>query len=142
MDLEEKKRVNKRVETFKERLVAKTYTKKKGIDNEETFSLVTMLKSIKILLLIAAMLYYAIWQRDVKTTFLNGYLEKDLYMQQLDGFIRKSQDYMVCKLQLSIYGLKQASRSQNIIFDQTIKSFRFIHNIDEPSVYNKFRESL
>lgn len=101
-----------------------------------------MLKSIKILLLIAAMLYYAIWQRDVKTTFLNGHLEKDLYMQQLDGFIRKSQEYMVCKLQISIYGLKQASRSQNIIFDQTIKSFRFIHNIDEPSVYNKFRESL
>ena len=46
---------------------------------------------------------------DVKTTFLNGSLEEDIYMQQLEGFIARGQEHMPCKLQRSIYGLRQAS---------------------------------
>ena len=65
-----------RVETYKERLVAKGYTQKEGIDYEETFSPVAMLKSIRILLSIVAHLDYEIWQMVVKTTFLNGHLEE------------------------------------------------------------------
>ncbi|KAH9679182.1 Integrase catalytic domain-containing protein [Citrus sinensis] len=79
-------------------------------------------------------------RRSGRTAFLNGHLEENIYMQQPDGFIQKGQDRMVCKLQRSIYGLKQASRSWNIIFDQAIKSFGFIQNIDEPSVYKKIQE--
>ena len=71
-----------RVETYKARLVAKSYTQKEGIDYEETFSLVAMLKSIRILLSIAAHLDYEIWQMDVKTAFLNGRLEESIYMIQ------------------------------------------------------------
>ena len=100
-----------RVETFKARLVAKGYAQKEGIDYEETFSLVAMLKSIRILLSIAAHLDYEIWQMDVKTAFLNGHLEEDIYMMQPDDFVAKNQEQRVCKLQKSIYGLKQASRS-------------------------------
>ncbi|KAH9785565.1 hypothetical protein KPL71_010000 [Citrus sinensis] len=129
-----KRGVDGRVETFKARLVAKGFTQKEGIDYEETFSPVAMLKSIRILLSIAAVLDYEIWQMDVKTAFLNGHLEENIYMQQPDGFIQKGQEHMVCKLQRSIYGLKQASRSWNIRFDQAIKSFGFIQNIDEPSL--------
>ena len=70
----------RRVETFKPRLVAKGYTQKEGIDYEETFSLMAMLKSIRILLSIAAHLDYEIWQMDVKTAFLNGHLEESIYM--------------------------------------------------------------
>ena len=66
-----------KVETFKARLVAKGFTQKEGIDYEETFSLVAMLKSIRILLSIAACVNYEIWQMDVKTAFLNGNLEED-----------------------------------------------------------------
>ncbi|KAH9753253.1 Integrase catalytic domain-containing protein [Citrus sinensis] len=90
-----KRGVDERVETFKARLVAKGFTQKEGIDYEETFSLVAMLKSIKILLSIAAVLDYEIWQMDVKIAFLNGYLEEDIYMQQPDGFIQKGQEHMV-----------------------------------------------
>ncbi|KAH9671715.1 Integrase catalytic domain-containing protein [Citrus sinensis] len=74
--------------------------------------------------------------------FLNGHLEENIYMQQPDGFIQKGQEHMVCKLQRSIYGLKQASRSWNIRFDQAIKSFGFIQNIDEPCVYKKIQEKF
>ena len=66
-----------------------------------------------------------IWQIDVKTTFLNGSLDECIYMVQPEGFIAKGQDRKVCKLQKSIYGLKQTSRSWNINFDQSIKSFSF-----------------
>ncbi|KAH9780527.1 hypothetical protein KPL71_008114 [Citrus sinensis] len=135
-----KRGVDGRVETFKARLVAKWFTQKEGIDYEENFSPVAMLKSIRILLSIAVMLDYEIWQMDVKTAFLNGHLEENIYMQQPDGFIQKGQEHMVCKLQKSIYGLKQASRSWNIRFDQAIKSFGFIQNIDEPCVYKKIQE--
>ena len=116
---------NGRVETFKARLVVKGFTQKEGIDYEETFSPVAMLKSIRILLSIAAYLDYEIWQMDVKTAFLNGHLEEDIYMMQPDGFIANNQSQRVCKLQKSIYGLKQASRSWNIRFDEAIKSFGF-----------------
>jgi hypothetical protein len=54
---------------------------------------------------------------DVKTTFLNSHLDEDSYMMQPDGFLAKSYGHMVCKLQKSIYRLKQASRSWNIKFD-------------------------
>ena len=103
-----KKGINGKVETFKARLVAKRYTKKKkkGIDYEETFSPIAMLKSIKILLSIAAYYDYEIWQMDVKTAFLNGNLEEEIYMMQPEGFIAKNQEHMVCKLKRSIYGLK------------------------------------
>ena len=71
---------------------------------------------------------------DVKTAFLNGSLDETIYMVQLEGFIAKGQEKKVCKLQKSIYGLKQTSRSWNIIFDTLVKSFGFIQYPDEPSV--------
>ena len=69
---------------------------------------------------------------DVKTAFLNGYLKEDIYMMQPSGFIAKGQEQKVCKLLRSIYGLKQASRSCNIRFDEAIKTYGFEQNVDEP----------
>ena len=78
---------------------------------------------------------------DVKTAFLNGNLVEDVYMTQPDGFVLDGKSNMVCKLQRSIYGLKQASRSWNIRFDEPVKEFGFIKNEDEPCVYKKFSGS-
>ena len=71
---------------------------------------------------------------DVKTTFLNGNLTEEVYMTQPEGFTFGSGS-KVCKLQRSIYGLKQASWSWNIRFDEIIKEFGFSQNLDEPCVY-------
>ena len=101
-----KRGVDGKVETFKARIVAKGYTQKEGFYYEETFSPVAIIKSIRILLSIAAHMDYEIWQMDVKTTFLNGSLNENIYMVQLEGFIAKGQEKKVCKLQKSIYGLK------------------------------------
>ena len=65
-----------------------------------------MLRSIKILLSLDAHFNYEILQIDVKTAFLNGNLEEEIYMKQPEGFIAKNQEHMVCKLKRSIYGLK------------------------------------
>ena len=86
--------------------MAKKYTQKESIDYEETFSPVAMLKSIRILLSIATHYDYEIWQMDIKTTFLNGNLEEEIYIMQPEGFIAKNQKHMVRKLKMSIYGLK------------------------------------
>ena len=79
---------------------------------------------------------------DVKTSFLNGNLEEEIYMLQPEGFIAKNQEHMVCKLKKSVYGLKQASRSWNIRFDQAIKSFGFEQNFDEPCVYKRHQDKV
>ena len=104
---------------------------------DETFSPVAMLKSIRIILAIAAYYDYEIWQMDVKTAFLNGNLSEDVYMTQPEGFVDPKNAGKLCKLQKSIYGLKQASRSWNLRFDEVIKGFGFIKNEEEPCVYKK-----
>ena len=87
-----------------------------------------MHKSIRILLAIASYFDYEIWQMDVKTAFLNGNIEEELYMVQPEGFVDPKDARKVCKLQRSIYGLKQASRSWNLCLDEVIKGFGFVQN--------------
>ncbi|KAK8600410.1 hypothetical protein V6N12_050264 [Hibiscus sabdariffa] len=130
------------VQTYKGRLVAKGFRQIHGIAYDETFSPVAMFKSIRILLAIAAFHDYEIWQMDVKIAFLNGKLEEDVYMTQPEGFVAPENAGKVCKLQRSIYGLKQASRSWNLRFNDAIKEFGFIRTEDEPCVYKKVSGSI
>ena len=86
------------------------------------------------MLAIAAHMNCEIWQIDMKTAFLNGELEEEVYMIQPKDFTSTNES-KVCKLQRSIYGLKQASRSWNIHFDKIIRTYGFIRNEEEPYIY-------
>ena len=86
-----------KVETYKARLVMKGFRQRQGVDYEETFSLVAILKSIRILLTIVAHYDYEVWHMDVKTAFLNGYIDEEIFMEQPKGFESKDSS-KVCKL--------------------------------------------
>ena len=74
-------------------------------------------------------------QMDVKTIFLNGSLEEKVYMDQPEGFSIKGKEHMVCKLNKSIYGLKQASRQWYLKFNDSITSLGFKENTIDRCIY-------
>ena len=137
MDLQEKEMSRRKGRDIQGKVSGKGIYLKGGVDYEKTFSPMAIFKSIQILLSIAAYFDYEIWQMDVKTAFLNDNLNKSIYMMQLEGFVSPDREQKVCKLQRSIYGLKQASRSWNIRFDNVIKTYGFEKNVDEPCVYKR-----
>ncbi|KAL0439158.1 UNVERIFIED_CONTAM: putative transposon Ty5-1 protein [Sesamum latifolium] len=128
--------------TFKARLVAKGYTQRSRVNFEETYPPVAMAKSIRILHAIAAWYNYEIWQMNVKMAFLNSFVEEEIFMDHPEGFTSVGEEQKVCRLQRSIYGLKQASRSWNTYFDEVIRDYDFIKNEHNPCVYKKISESL
>ena len=74
---------------------------------------------------------------DVKTAFLNGDLEEEVYMDQPQGFETTGKESLVCKLKKSIYGLKQASRQWYLKFNNTILSYGFVENTVDTCIYMK-----
>ena len=125
------------IERFKARLVAKGFTQKEGIDYTETFSPVSKKDSLRIILALVAHYDLELHQMDVKTAFLNGNLDEEIYMEQPEGFAKKGKEHLACKLKKSIYGLKQASRQWYLRFNDTITSFRFMENAVDQSIYLK-----
>ena len=125
------------IERFKARLVAKGFTQKEGIDYKDTFSPVSKKDLLRIIMELVAHFDLELHQMDVKTAFLNGNLDEDIYMEQPEGFAKKGNEHLVCKLKKSIYGLKQASRQWYIKFNNAITSFRFKENIVDQCIYLK-----
>ena len=125
------------IERYKARLVAKGFTQKDGIDYKETFSPVSKKDSLRIIMAVVAHYDLELHQMDVKTVFLNGNLEEEIYMDQPEGFSVKGKEHMVCKLKKSIYGLKQASRQWYLKFNDTITSFGFQENTVDRCIYMK-----
>ena len=102
---------------YKARLVVKGFGQRKGINYDEIVSPVVKMTSIRVILGMTASLNLEVEQMDVKTAFLHGELEEEIYMEQPEGFLVKGKEDYVCKLKKSLYGLKQAPRQWYMKFE-------------------------
>ncbi|MBY3556005.1 hypothetical protein HGI15_21915, partial [Modestobacter lapidis] len=122
---------------YKARLVAKGYAQIEGVDYAEIFSPVAKLTSIRTVLSAAAAYDLEIEQMDVKTAFLHGDLEEEIYMKQPEGFVARGKENLVCKLEKSLYGLKQSPRMWYQKFDSYAQQIGFTRSHADHCVYVK-----
>ena len=99
------------VDKHKARLVVKGYAQRQGIDYSEVFSPVARWDTIRMLLSLAALRGWEVFQLDVKSAFLHGELKEVVYIEQPEGYIRKGEEQKVYQLKNALYGLKQAPRA-------------------------------
>ncbi|GKC73175.1 zinc finger, CCHC-type containing protein [Tanacetum coccineum] len=136
-----KMKVDGTIDKFKARLVIQGFRQKEGIDYFDTYAPVARITTIRLLLALAAIHNLVIHQMDVKTTFLNGDLDEEVYMKQPEGFVMPGNEHKVCKLVKSLYGLKQAPKQWHQKFDEVVLSSGFLLNQSDKCVYSKFDSS-
>ncbi len=119
--------VDGEVEHYKARLVARGFTQTFGMDYNETFAPIVKFVSIRCILALVAIEDMEIHQMDLKTAFLNGDHEEEIYMEQPEGFTQEG-EHLVCKLHKSLYGLKQFPRAWNQKLDAFLKSIEFVRS--------------
>ncbi|KAB2605263.1 hypothetical protein D8674_004980 [Pyrus ussuriensis x Pyrus communis] len=102
---------NGEVDKYKARLVAKGYSQKYGIDYDEVFAPVARLDTIRVVISMAAQKGWEIYQLDVKSAFLHGEINEEVFVAQPPGYEKTGQEHKVYKLKKALYGLKQAPRA-------------------------------
>ena len=125
------------INKYKARLVAKGYAQQPGIDFNETYAPVVRMETIRTVLALAAQHQLPVFQLDVKSAFLNGELEEEVYVEQPQGYVIKGQEDKVYRLRKALYGLKQAPRAWNSNIDNYLLQHGFIKSPSEPSLYIK-----
>jgi hypothetical protein len=129
---------NGTIDKFKVRLVAKGFTQKEDEDYFYTYSPVARMTTICVLVALAACHDLLIHQMNVKTVFLNGELDEEIYMKQLGGFLAPGQENKVCRLRKSLYVLKKAPKQWHEKFDRTLTLAGFVVNEADTCVYYQF----
>ncbi|KAI3510533.1 hypothetical protein L1887_17599 [Cichorium endivia] len=132
-----KKDPDGRVLKHKARLVAKGYVQKPGIDFDEVFAPVARIETVRILLALAGNNGWLVHHLDVKSAFLNGDLEEEVYVTQPEGFMNHDEPRKVYKLSKALYGLRQAPRAWNSRLDKCLKNLGFQRCPQEYAVYTK-----
>eukprot|EP00253_Pinus_taeda_P034717 PITA_34717 len=132
-----KRGVNDTEDRYKARLVAKGFSQKAGIDFHEIFSPVVKIVSIRNVLALVALFDLELQQLDVKTAFLHGDLDEEIYMEQPEGFVQHRNAKFVCRLKKSLYGLKQSPRQWYKKFDSFMLSQKYVRIEYDHCVYFK-----
>ncbi|KAL6582070.1 hypothetical protein OROMI_006084 [Orobanche minor] len=125
------------VERYKARLVAKGYKQQEGVDYDEVLAPVARLETIRLLISLAAQNHWEVHQLDVKSAFLNGYLYKNVYIDQPPGYEIKGHEDKVLKLKKALYGLKQAPKAWNDRLDKYLQENGFSRCVHEYALYMK-----
>lgn len=125
------------INKHKARLVVKGYAQIFGVDYFDTFAPVARQDTIRMLLAIAAHNKWKIFQLDVKSAFLNGFLDEEIYVEQPEGFFVKGQEDKVYLLKKALYGLKQAPRAWYSRIDEYLLKLGFVKSLSESTLYIK-----
>jgi transposase InsO family protein len=131
-----KKNANTGLIKYKARLVAQGFSQKYGTDYDEVFAPVVRATTLRLLLAIATQRKLKIHHFDAKTAFLNGELKETIYMKQPEGFVDAKEE-LVCKLNKSIYGLKQAAKVWNEKLHGALTKLGFKQSTSDPCLYSK-----
>ena len=133
-----KRRGDGSIDRYKARLVARGYSQTEGVDYEEVFAPVARATTIRTLLSLANSYNLEVHQMDVKTAFLHGVLDCDLYMEQPEGYVDPEKPDFVCKLNKGLYGLKQAARCWNETLDKYLVDSGYTKCSADSCLYIKF----
>lgn len=125
MDNHDKYETDGSIKRYKVCLLAKGFTQTYDINYTETFALIAKINTVQILLSLATNLCWTLHQLDIKNAFLNGKLEEEIYMSQTLRFEEKSRSQIMCKLNKSLYELKQSAWAQFEKFFKVIKFFGY-----------------
>jgi hypothetical protein len=121
----------------KARLVAKGYVQKQGIDFEEAFAPIARLDTVRLLLGFAANKGWKVHHLDIKSAFLHGELEEEVYVSQPEGYTVKGKEQLVLKLSKALYGLRQAPRAWNVGLDKSLRNLNFRRCLSEQAFYTR-----
>jgi hypothetical protein len=125
------------VDKYKARFIARGFSQKEGEDYDETFALIARYTSIRAIMSLVTSMGWSLHQMDVKTTFLNGAIEEEVYIEQPQGFEVHSRDTHVCRLKKVLYGLKQAPRAWYARIDSYPMILGFSKSNADPNLYYK-----
>jgi hypothetical protein len=125
------------INKHKTRLVVKGYAQIFGVDYSDTFAPVARLDTIILLLAVVAQKNWKVYQLDVKSAFLNGFLQEEIYVEQPEGYVKEGEEDKVYLLKKALYGLKQASRAWYSIIDEHLQNLGFAKSFSKSTLYVK-----
>jgi hypothetical protein len=129
------------VDKYKARFIVRGFSQKEGQDYDETFAPVARYTSIRAIISLFASMGWNLHQMDVKTSFLNGVIEEEVYIEQPQGFEVHSRDTHVCRLKKALYGLKQAPRAWYSRMDNYLTRLGFSKSHADPNLYYKVMDN-